>query len=1162
MADDPATFQERFTGQADPVIQREGGLLQTVPKAFELGSQIFTGLAKEPGNFVQGLLDFFKAPGKAFNEGLSPEEEISFGLNGALATIGGAKIFNPTDAVVQPFKAFHEQVTRPAAQRIIIPLDERNVASVRGSDVPASVPRSQLALTGEPHVDAVLQSPVTRGVIDNPVVDRTHDVPYTAGGSVPLADEKMFIDKNFPRAFNIDGKVFDPADPFAVHENVEQHTMDILTKGGMTDEEAYRVAHFEFAEKAEGAWYRAHGIDQEKAEAAYAPYMAAIQHDQGTDFPPNLYKRPYPHDMPSAAKTEAIAEPRPSPDEIDRAKQIIADWQAKGGPSPEPAAPKPTVNPLAEAHDLGVIGPDKSVPIEEPPARAAQRAIPAAQRFDPNDKITMTPAGEPIDAWEARFKQWVQDLKSPEEVKPLIEESAAKNNNFPEARAGYVNPAHIEALAESAGVDPTTIEPKKLTAFFNTPDKIRMAKQLLDTTLDNFRAAAAKVATDGSEQNIAKMLEAEIKRDYALEQVLGLRAEWGRSGHALRDLLEKVEGENRVNDLLKSKGRTPKDMQDLARGIADLDNSSAARVLSNMRGQQPHWFYWMWVQGLISGPFTHAKYFLANALYAATERGVVTPMAAVLGRLRTGPDKVFGGEGPMMAWGTIKAIPDAIRSAYETVKTGVRVPLESESELAARAEAAGERVPSSVARAVNPVTQMGRPIPGVWGRVIGAPGDMASAIHTVFKVLGERANLEAWAYNKTASEGLSPSDQAFWDRYSFHSANPTEQVLKDSVYQAYKETFMQELGPKAAAFQRTMKQSPFLRWLIPFAHIPINLMKATYEYTPFAFLDGDMRANLTGKNGGRAQDMAIARMVVGSSVMGYFVNKYMAGQATGAYPRDPKERSEWKMMGKIPNSVQIGDRWVSFERFGPAGGLAAIGADIGSLIAHSDKEDAENWTKLTWLAANAAANVMADAPGFQSVRNIFEALTEYQQGARFASWEAGSLLPFSSLVTQTASFVDPQMRAARTFLDGLLYRMPGMREDLAPKRDPLYGEPVANPGYMNIIRKAPVEQDFAKSELTRIGYYPHAPQHEIGGVKLTPEQYDKYQATAGPLVKQALDRLVRSPRWSEQPPQWQIQAAKSTISYARKIAAQAMQIDDPSLILAGRARRLGQINAH
>jgi hypothetical protein len=36
----------------------------------------------------------------------------------------------------------------------------------------------------------------------------------------------------------------------------------------------------------------------------------------------------------------------------------------------------------------------------------------------------------------------------------------------------------------------------------------------------------------------------------------------------------------------------------------------------------------------------------------------------------------------------------------------------------------------------------------------------------------------------------------------------------------------------------------------------LNLMKATYEYTPFAVLDKDMRANIMGENGGRAQDLA------------------------------------------------------------------------------------------------------------------------------------------------------------------------------------------------------------------------------------------------------------------------------------------------------------------
>ena len=36
-------------------------------------------------------------------------------------------------------------------------------------------------------------------------------------------------------------------------------------------------------------------------------------------------------------------------------------------------------------------------------------------------------------------------------------------------------------------------------------------------------------------------------------------------------------------------------------------------------------------------------------------------------------------------------------------------------------------------------------------------------------------------------------------------------------------------------------------------------------------------------------------------------------------------------------------------------------------------------------------------------------------------------------------------------------------------------------------------------------FNPRAPQRHIGGVQLTPEQYDRYEATAGPLVRQAFD---------------------------------------------------------
>ena len=64
-------------------------------------------------------------------------------------------------------------------------------------------------------------------------------------------------------------------------------------------------------------------------EAAYKPYPDAIQTEQSTNFPSNLYKEPYPHDSPLAAQSEALGKPHPTAQEIAQADKIIAGWHSK-----------------------------------------------------------------------------------------------------------------------------------------------------------------------------------------------------------------------------------------------------------------------------------------------------------------------------------------------------------------------------------------------------------------------------------------------------------------------------------------------------------------------------------------------------------------------------------------------------------------------------------------------------------------------------------------------------------------------------------------------------------------------------------------------------------------------------------------------------------------
>lgn len=192
---------------------------------------------------------------------------------------------------------------------------------------PEGAPEAKPPLaTGLPHVDAILHDPDTAAAIAEPQVNRTQDVPYTAGPD--NEGNGLNIDRHFPESFTVDGTTFDPAEPFAVHEFSERDAIKKLMAGGMDEGTAYRVAHWEVAEVAEGQWYKDRGIDQANAEAAYRPYIDQIEHEKllkgDGDVPENLFKKPYPHDNVNMAAKESAPVEKPTADEIAKGREILA----------------------------------------------------------------------------------------------------------------------------------------------------------------------------------------------------------------------------------------------------------------------------------------------------------------------------------------------------------------------------------------------------------------------------------------------------------------------------------------------------------------------------------------------------------------------------------------------------------------------------------------------------------------------------------------------------------------------------------------------------------------------------------------------------------------------------------------------------------------------
>ncbi|HXI76106.1 MAG TPA: hypothetical protein VNH21_03165 [Steroidobacteraceae bacterium] len=191
-------------------------------------------------------------------------------------------------------------------------------------------------IAGGPLHEIVLAHPDVSEAIANPKINRTQDVPYTAGPD--KTGPGLNIDQHFPHEFTVEGKTFDPAQPFAVHEFSERHAMEKLIAGGMDQETAYKVAHWEVAEPAEGGWYEANGIDQGKAEAAYQPFIDQIEHEKlakgDGDVPRDLYRKPYPHDSVDAAAREKAPVPKPTAEEAARGREILAQGEAKASGAP------------------------------------------------------------------------------------------------------------------------------------------------------------------------------------------------------------------------------------------------------------------------------------------------------------------------------------------------------------------------------------------------------------------------------------------------------------------------------------------------------------------------------------------------------------------------------------------------------------------------------------------------------------------------------------------------------------------------------------------------------------------------------------------------------------------------------------------------------------
>lgn len=405
------------------------------------------------------------------------------------------------------------------------------------------------------------------------------------------------------------------------------------------------------------------------------------------------------------------------------------------------------------------------------------------------------------------------------------------------------------------------------------------------------------------------------------------------------------------------------------------------------------------------------------------------------------------------------------------------------------------------------------------------------------KGMARRMELTGLAIRRARVEGLK--GEAARARANDLLNNPTDDMIEKSFDYGRYVTFQRPLGDTMRHVSAFTQASMVGKFLVPFVRTPTNLLKFAMERSPAAPILGEWRKDMVA--GGARRDQALARALVGTGVGAMFYQAALEGKITGGGPADREARRLMEADGWKPYSFKVGDRYYSYQRLDPFAttiGTMADMVDLGSVMTERQQEHS------TALVVAAILNNLSSKTFMSGLSSATEALADPSRKIQgFLSRSAGSVVAPAGLA-QLARTTDPILREARLPMDRIRSRIPGMSDDLMPRRD-AFGRPLVSEGGIGPDIASPIWTGTAKNDptikaLLEAGVHVTAPPRRVNKRDLTPDEYDTYAETTGRVLKPALDALVASPEWKPLTDEQKRDAVSDTVRDARKVGREAL----------------------
>lgn len=686
-------------------------------------------------------------------------------------------------------------------------------------------------------------------------------------------------------------------------------------------------------------------------------------------------------------------------------------------------------------------------------------------------------------------------IDTPDDIKRAINQTAETFKlDIDDARRGTISLKQTEKLADDMGMTVEELLSRNKGQAFNAEQAVA-ARKILASSAQRLNALAQLAAGSESSPNVLAAFRQALAVHGAIQkQVSGMTAEAGRALSSFR--IKSTAGDavldsRMILDAIEANGGDGY-IRDMATKLMVADPKALNRISREMaKPGMKDMFFEVWINGLLSSPATHVVNAVSNAVTSAwmiPERY----LAAGVGKLR-GTKNIQFQEGTELLYGWVKGIQEGFGAAWKTLKTG------EPSDLISKIEMAEHKAVSAANLGIeNQTIAKGVDLLADWS--VRLPSKMLMTSDEFFKAIGYRMELNAQAYRKVVQEGLS-GDAAAKRMTQLLSDTPAD--LKASAIDMSRYiTFQKKLGEAGQAIQKFTATAPLAKLIMPFVRTPLNITKFVGERTPLGVFSKSIRTAI--REGGAEGDLALAKIGLGTSMMGGMAALVQEGYITGSGTEGRNVTKSKREAGWQPYSIKIGDKYYSFQRLDPVGMTLGLVADAVEIMQYASESEDANVQQAGIAVGLAVAKNLTSKTYLSGVSDFFEmmgyASTDPEKANDYAkayfARMAGSFVPFTSMSAQIERTIDPTLREAKGVIEYIKSRTPGLSKDLPPRRN-IFGDPVilegglgwdfVSPVYTSTDKNDPVFDMIVDNEISLA-----KPRKQINGIELTTDQYDTY----------------------------------------------------------------------